>query len=198
MSITYSMTPKILGWLALLPMFILLATAVLQDIKYHRIPNSIAFSGAGLGMLLNTLLPKGMGFVSWLPGSLGFLGGLEGAALGLVLLLPMYLLRAMGAGDVKLMAMVGAFLGPKAVLGAVLGTFLAGGLLALGFAVKNRIVARVLQNIRDMVYMGAFKAATGQLPTMEDMPQTAGKLPYAIAIALGTTTYLLWAAMFLT
>lgn len=189
------MTPKILGWLALLPMFILLAAAVLQDIKYHRIPNSIAFSGAGLGMLLNTLLPEGTGFVSWLPGSLGFLGGLEGAALGLVLLLPMYLLRAMGAGDVKLMAMVGAFLGPKAVLGAVLGTFLAGGLLALGFAVKNRIVARVFQNIRTMAYTGWFKTATGQLPTMEDMPQTAGKLPYAIAIAVGTTAYLLWAAM---
>lgn len=173
----------------------LLAAAVLQDIKHHRIPNSIAFSGMGLGILLNTLLPEGTGFAGWLPGGLGFLGGLKGAALGLALLLPMYLLRAMGAGDVKLMAMVGAFLGPTAVLGAVLGTFLAGGLLAVGFAAKNRIMRRVFQNIRSMISVGLFKTATGQLPTMEDMPQTAGKLPYAIAIAAGSAAYLLWAAM---
>lgn len=190
------MTPKIMGWLALLPMLLLLATAVLEDVKHHRIPNSIAFSGAGLGILFNAMLPEGYGFLNpVLPGGLGFLGGLEGVALGLALLLPIYWLRAMGAGDVKLMGMVGAFLGPEAVLGAVLGTFLAGGVLALGFAVRNRVVGRVFQNIRAMIYTGLFKAATRQLPTMEEVPQTAGKLPYAIAIAVGTTGYLLWAGM---
>ena len=190
------MTPKILGWLALLPMFLLLATATLEDVKRHRIPNSIAFSGAGLGILFNAVLPEGFGFVNpMLPGGLGFLGGLEGLALGLALLLPIYLLRAMGAGDVKLMAMVGAFLGPEDILGAVLVTFLAGGVLSIGFALKNRVAGRVFQNIRIMLYMGFFKAATGSLPTMEDAPQSAGKLPYAIAITVGTTGYLLWRTM---
>ena len=55
---------------------------------------------------------------------------LAGLALGLLLLLPLYLLGACGAGDVKLMAMTGAFLGPQDALGAILMTFLAGGLLA--------------------------------------------------------------------
>lgn len=189
------MTPRILGWLALLPMTLLLAAAVLEDVKHHRIPNLVAFSGAGLGILFNSVLPEGLGFLSVLPGGLGFLGGLEGLALGMALLLPVYWLRAMGAGDVKLMGMVGAFLGPEDVLGAVLGTFLAGGVLAIGFALKNRMVGRVFHNIRTMIYLGFFKVATGSLPTMEDAPQTAGKLPYAIAIAVGTTGYLLWRAM---
>lgn len=189
------MTPRILGWLALLPMILLLAAAVLEDVKHHRIPNPVAFSGAGLGILFNAVLPEGLGFVSALPGGLGFLGGLEGLALGMALLLPLYWLRAMGAGDVKLMGMVGAFLGPAEVVGAVLATFLAGGVLALSFALRNRVVKRVFENIRTMIYMGFFNVATGSLPTMEDVPQTAGKLPYAIAIAVGTTGYLLWRAM---
>lgn len=189
------MTPTILGWLALLPLLFLLLAASLEDVKCQRIPNRIVFIGAGLGLLFNTALPEGLGFVSALPGGLGFFGGMQGMALGMAIFLPIYLLRAMGAGDVKLMGMVGAFLGPAEVLGAVLGTFLAGGVLSLGFALKNRVVGRVFENIRTMIYMAFFKVATGSLPTMEDAPQTAGKLPYAIAIAVGTTGYLLWRGM---
>lgn len=186
------MTPKILGWLALLPMLILLVTAVLEDVRHHRIPNSIAFSGAGLGILFNTVFPEGLGFVSSLPGGLGFLGGLGGAALGLAILLPIYWLSAMGAGDVKLMAMVGAFLGAGDVFGAILATFLVGGVLSLAYAWKIGVLRRTLQNIRIIVYSNAAKIAVGGIPTLEDAPETAGKFPYAVAIAVGTLGYLAW------
>lgn len=186
------MTPKILGWLALLPMILLLAAAVLEDVKYHRIPNSIAFSGMGLGILFNTVLPEGFGFVSSLPGGLGFLGGLGGAALGLALLLPMYWLRAMGAGDVKLIAMVGAFLGAEDVLGAVLAIFIAGGIVSLAYAWKIGVLRRTLQNIRFIVYSSAIKIVGGTPPVLDDAPETAGKFPYAVAIAMGTLGYLVW------
>jgi prepilin peptidase CpaA len=49
----------------------------------------------------------------------------------------MYAMRALGAGDVKLMAMIGAFVGPGAVAGITLLTLLAGGVLALGVAGFN-------------------------------------------------------------
>ncbi|MBZ0096887.1 MAG: prepilin peptidase [Sulfuricella sp.] len=190
------MTPKILGWLALLPMLLLLATAVLEDIKHHRIPNSIAFSGAGLGILFNAVLPEGLGFVNpMLPGGLGFLGGLEGAALGLALLLPIYLLRAMGAGDVKLMAMVGAFLGPEDVFGSILATFLTGGVLSLAYAWKIGILRRTLQNIWFILYSSMLRAVVGSPPALDDAPETAGKFPYAVAIATGTLGYLVWKSM---
>ena len=137
-------------------------------------------------------MPEGFGFSSRLPGGLGFLSAIEGLAIGLVVMLPMYLLRAMGAGDVKLMAMVGAFLGPEDVLGAILATFLAGGVLSLAYAWKIGVLRRTLQNIRFILYSGAVKIAGGSVPTLEDAPETAGKFPYAVAIAVGTLGYLVW------
>jgi prepilin peptidase CpaA len=104
----------------------------------------------------------------------------------------MYLLRVMGAGDVKLMAMVGAFLGIEDVLGAVLATFLAGGVLSLAYAWKIGVLRRTLQNIRFILYSNAVRMAGGSVPTLEDAPETAGKFPYAVAIAVGTLGYLVW------
>lgn len=186
------MTPRIVGWLALAPMGLLLLASVWTDAKECRIPNQFVFSGLALGILFNTALPEGLGFVSLLPGGLGLWGALAGAALGLAVMLPMYLLRAMGAGDVKLMSMVGAFLGPEDVLGAVLCSFLAGGVLSLGFAWKTGILRRTLQNVWFIVYSGAIKIAGGSLPSPDDAPETAGKFPYAAAIAAGTLGYLAW------
>lgn len=186
------MTPQIAGLLALLPMALLLLAVVREDVRRQRIPNRLVFWGAGLGLLLNAVMPEGLGFISQLPGGLGFMSAVGGLALGLAALLPMYLLRAMGAGDVKLMAMVGAFLGPDDVIGAILATFLAGGVLSVGYAWKNGVLRRTLQNIRIIVFSGAVKLAGGSVPTLEDAPKTAGKFPYAVAIAVGTLGYLAW------
>ncbi len=186
------MTPRVAGLLALLPMALLLLAVVREDVRHQRIPNRLVFWGAGLGVLLNTFWPEGQGFVSQLPGGLGFLGAIEGLAIGLAALLPLYLLRAMGVGDVKLMAMVGAFLGPDDVVGAVLGTFLAGGVLSLGYAWKIGVLRRTLQNIRFIVYSSAVKIAGGSVPTLDGAPETAAKFPYAVAIAVGTLGYLVW------
>lgn len=173
-------------------MALLLLAAVWEDVRYQRIPNRLVFWGAGLGVLLNVFWPQGAGFVSQLPGGLGFVSAVAGLAIGLAALLPMYLLRAMGAGDVKLMAMVGAFLGPDEVLGAVLCCFLAGGVLSLGYAWKIGVLRRMLQNIRFIVCSSAVKIAGGSVPTLEDAPETAGKFPYAAAIAVGSLGYLAW------
>ena len=186
------MTPRIAGLLALLPMVLLLLAVVWEDVRHQRIPNRLVFWGAGLGILLNVLMPEGFGFASQLPGGVGLLSAMEGLAIGLAVLLPMYLLRAMGAGDVKLMAMVGAFLGPEDMLGAILATFLAGGVLSLGYAWKIGVLRRTLQNIRFILYSSAVKIAGGSVPTLEDAPETAGKFPYAVAIAAGTLGYLAW------
>jgi prepilin peptidase CpaA len=143
--------------------------------------------------MLNVFMPEGAGFAAThLPGGAGFLHAIEGGAIGLAALLPMYLLRAMGAGDVKLMAMVGVFLGPVDVLGAVLATFLAGGALSLGYAWRIGVLRRTLQNIRMVLCAGAVKVAGGSFPTLDDAPETTAKFPYAVAIAAGTLGYLAW------
>ncbi|WP_212785033.1 A24 family peptidase [Ferrigenium kumadai] len=181
--------------IALLPMALLLLAAVREDVRSHRIPNPIVFWGAGLGLLLNVFMPEGSGFAAThIPGGAGILNAIEGGAIGLAALLPMYLLRAMGAGDVKLMAMVGLFLGPVDALGATLATFLAGGVLSLGYAWKVGVLRRTLQNVRVVLCSGAVRIAGGSVPTLEDAPVTAGKFPYAVAIAAGTLGYLAWKA----
>lgn len=188
------MTPRIAGLLAMLPLAVLMLCMVWEDVRHQKIPNRFVYWGAGLGVLLNTFLPEGMGFLSQVPGGLGFINAVEGWAIGLAALLPMYLLRAMGAGDVKMMAMVGAFLGLEDEIGAVLCTFLAGGALSLGVAWKNGVLHRMLQNTRLIVYSSMVKVARGSAPLLDDAPATAGKFPYAVAIAVGTLGYLGWKA----
>jgi prepilin peptidase CpaA len=185
------MTPAEVGLTCVMALALLLAGAAWHDIRHRRIPNAIVFSGAALGILLNTAVPAGLGFLSPLPGGLGFLDAIYGVGLGLAVMLPFYLLRMMGAGDVKLVTMVGAFLGPTGLMGAILGTFVAGGILALAYAVKHHVALRMLKNLRAMLYSSAAKVYAGGMPTSDDMPESVGHLPYGVAVAVGTLGYLL-------
>ena len=131
-----------------IPLLSLLAAAAWHDARSFRIPNSIIVSGLVLGIALNSYLPAGLGFSA---AALGLLAGLFG-------LLPLYLLRIWGAGDVKLMAVVGAFLGPAGLLGALLISFLMGGLAAFLVAMQRGSVGLLLQNLRYMLYQLIFSA----------------------------------------
>nr|WP_294838453.1 prepilin peptidase [uncultured Methylotenera sp.] len=190
------MTPKLMGLLALVPMLILVLLATKQDISSHRISNKLVLVGVLLGVILNGILPEGLGFNSQAPGALGWLSAFKGFALGMGVFLPLYLLRAMGAGDVKLMGMVGSFLGPDDVLGAVLATLVAGGVMALLVVMWAKQLGSMLQNIKFMFYGSAVKLSTGQAPLMNDLPVSVGKLPYALAISLGTFAYLIWQRLY--
>jgi len=159
-----------------------LALAACFDVRQRRIPNRLVLPGMLAGVVLNAGLPAGIGFVS----------SVEGWGLGLALSLPLFILRAMGAGDAKLIAMVGAFLGPLHLLGALLSIGLAGGVLAIGVAWHTGTLRRVLENVRSLLFGMFFKAAIGNLPTLDPLPEPAAKLPYGVAIALGTFAYLLW------
>jgi|SRR5690242_4224963 prepilin peptidase CpaA len=118
----------------------LLFVAAWHDIRSRRIPNILVLTGTIAGLLSNAVLPQEMG-------GLGIFDSLAGLALGFLLLLPPYLLRAMGAGDVKLMAMTGAFLGVKGVMGAFMYILLAGGLLAVAMAWRQGNVRALLRKL---------------------------------------------------
>ena len=154
----------------------LLAAAVWHDVRRRRIPNRLVCAGAALGVLLNCVTQAGAG--PWLA-----LGGL---LLGLGLLLPMYMLKALGAGDVKLMAMVGAFLGPQGVLLAALCSLLAGAVLALGVALYRGSLHQVLANSWHVLLQGVLRVVAGGSPRLEAPAAASGRLPYAVAVASGT------------
>lgn len=178
-----------------LSLFLLLFIASLQDVRTHKISNKLILSGTLIGVFLNGLLQEGLGFNSFFSVGEGWLHPVEGFVLGLALLTPFYLFRIMGAGDVKLLAMVGSFVGPKDVIGVLLATFIAGGLIAIITVLLSKKITHFLQNIRLMLFGGLVRMSAGKLPLMDDLPVSVGALPYAVAISVGTLSYLLWKRM---
>jgi prepilin peptidase CpaA len=176
--------------LPILMFCVLLAAAVWHDVRSRRIPNRLVFIGAALALALQTLLPGGDGFFNVNGGALGLLASLEGLGLGLVFLLPMYMLRAMGAGDVKLMAMVGAFVGPQLIIGATIATLIAGGVLAISVALANGSLRKMMRNSYHMAMHSLLGSLGGDIVRIEAPTAASGKLPYAIAIATGTLAWL--------
>src|SRR4051794_8998381 len=94
--------------------------AVIDGLKL-KVPNWLT-----LHMILGGLV-----FSVWAGGTVGLVRSVEGAAVGLALLLPLYAIGGMGAGDVKLLAGVGAWVGPWVTLQAFVATALVGGVMAL-------------------------------------------------------------------
>ena len=155
----------------------LLVAAAVIDYRTYRIPNWLTVGGTCVALALAVALP----------GQPAFLWALAGLASGFAIMLPLYALKVMGAGDVKLMAMAGAFLG---LPDAVLYTFIAGGVAALVVAISHRAGKRMAENVRDMVQSMAFATLAGQAPGPA-MAGTAsiGRLPYGICICIGTVAY---------
>jgi prepilin peptidase CpaA len=142
------------------------------------------------GLLLQASVTPGAGLFSNPFGAIGVQQGAIGIVLGLLMLLPMYALGAMGAGDVKLLAMIGGFLGPVDIIGAGLTSMLVGGLLSLAVAMANGALKRVMSNVKHIVIGSVLRTVSGGSPQMSVTANRTGKLPYAVAIASGTTIYL--------
>jgi prepilin peptidase CpaA len=162
---------------AMLTMLLVLAASI--DINQHRIPNWLVLVGLCMAFLYNGLCASSAQENGWLL-------AIEGTLVGFFVLLPFHLVRAMGAGDVKLMAMVGAFLGPAGAFWAVLATFVAGGILAVAMLVWKRRVKRALGNVYHLVSTNLLTAPAGSIDFTMSGTDSVGKLPYAVAIATGT------------
>lgn len=164
-----------------------LTAAAWSDLRRRRIPNLLVLSGSLLALLLHSVLPAGDGFLSALPGGLGVIGALQGFAFGLIVMLPLYALRAMGAGDVKLLAMVGAFLGPVEIWWALFFTLIAGGVLAMAVMLQRALLGSLLHNL-DLIFWNLLSAINpiGRKGTSGGTFVSAAPLPYAVAIAAGS------------
>jgi prepilin peptidase CpaA len=124
------------------------------------------------------------------PGGLHPLGSLAGLGLGLVLLLPLYAVGGMGAGDVKLLAGLGAWVGPALVWPAFLVSVLIGAALALALMARS---GRFFQHI---YRMGVIASEWVMLRNPVALSQIAEArksrmclLPYGVPIAIGTISF---------
>ena len=165
--------------LRMLALFALLAVAAVSDWRSYRIPNWLTFGGALFALVYGTLAAR--------TPAVGAASAFGGLGIGFAAMVPFYVIGIMGAGDVKLMAMAGAFIGPEQTLMAVLFTFIAGGVAAMAFAIHRRRVGHMLANVKDAAQGVMFSGMAGMRPSGRiDASLSIGKLPYGICIAAGT------------
>ena len=153
--------------------------AASTDLVARRIPNWLVGSGLVVSLAVQ----------AWLHGAAaGGAAWLFGAAAGFGALFPFYLLRGMAAGDVKLMAMVGAWLGASAVCYIVLATFVLGGVGSLTLAATRGRLPRLLANVRAMAQTTFARTLLRGVPAQQvaALQTSAGSIPYGVAIAAGT------------
>lgn len=161
----------------------LLTVAAVSDVRKGRIPNWLVFGGALYALAYNALYPV-------YPRDIGILFALGGLSVGLVALLPGYLLRVLGAGDVKLMAMVGSFVGTWAAVEAVLASLITGGMLAVVMSLYSGRLLLMLRNVVALFRGTVLTFATAPGGLTIQGGGSAGRMPYGLAIALGTISYL--------
>lgn len=151
----------------------LTVVAAWTDLRDRKIPNWLTIPGIFAGIALN----------SYFKGWHGTKTSLEGAGLALLVLLPLVLLRALGAGDWKLMGAVGAFLGPALFPFVLVASVFVAGLMAIVQMVRTRRVIETLSNLAVLV-QGFFSLRVNPEITLDN--PVLMKLPFGVAVAAGT------------
>jgi len=146
------------------------------DFRTHRIPNGLTVAGLAAALILRA--PLGVD---------ALIQGLTGLGLAFVISLVLYLLRAIGGGDVKLLAAVGAFLGSSEILGALGLIAVLGAGFALLSVTRRGLLPLLIFNTLDLVKSWRSLGQSGQTRKLES--PAALTIPYAVPIALGT---LIW------
>jgi prepilin peptidase CpaA len=164
-------------------LLLILGTAIASDLRWRTIPNWLTGPSILVGLGLHTFLNHFTGLIF----------SLEGALLSLGLFLIIYALGWMGAGDVKLYAAVGSFLGPAQTVSAAIVIALVGGLLALVVLAFHQGWRRtglwLWSYVQAMVLTRSVQALT---PVHDAAPKAPYKVPYAVAIGLGTIGSYWW------
>jgi prepilin peptidase CpaA len=149
--------------------------ACIVDVGTRRIPNVLTF-GAAIGGFVIQVLSGGLD---------GALAAAGGWLVGALLFLPFFALGGMGAGDLKLLAALGAWLGPRETLWLAVYSALAGGALGVIVAVAQ---GYLLTALRNMLAMLTYWRTVGLRPVPNltlDSAKTP-RLAYAIPIFAGT------------
>ena len=152
------------------PTLIVMCIATFTDLRSRRIPNWLVFP----------YLLIGIAVMSWLRGWHGAVESLEGAGLALLIYGFLFWMGGMGAGDVKLCIGIGAWIGPSQLFIALVLTGLAGGAIALIWAVRRGFLKELFQNAGGVLF-----SAKERGEAVLNNPQRR-KMPYAPAIAIGT------------
>ena len=150
---------------------VLLVIACVTDVRWRRIPNALVL----------TLALTGFAFSVWVdPWLVGLGRAMGGLSLGFGIWIVFYVIGAIGAGDVKLFAAAGAWLGPAATWRAALVGAALGGALAIAMLLRQRRARQGFENVMTSI-------STRSLAVLAATPGTSKsrQLPYGVALACG-------------
>jgi prepilin peptidase CpaA len=182
----------LIAWSGRLLVFGLLIVAAYTDYRARRIPNAICVVLLSAGLLWHAFTMDGAGlFDPSLAGGLGIPASAIGALAAFAGLFPLYLLRVIGAGDVKLATAIGAWLGWQAILPWALLVMISGGVLALAWMINTRRRTRVLFNLYSMAMQSFVEGPRAAIAGFDPQAAAADRLPYAWAILAGTAAFAL-------
>lgn len=148
--------------------------AVVTDLRARRIPNVLTLGAAAAAWIFAAatggLSALGTSFLGWLVGALLFF--------------PLFALRGMGAGDVKLVAALGAWMGPLQALWLGIFASVAGGIIALAVSFAHGYLRQAVSNVWLMLLHWRI-AGPGPVAGLTLQDSRAPRLAYAVPIAIG-------------
>lgn len=171
----------------MVPLLAMLGCAAAVDLRSRRIPNVLSFTLVLSGLAQSLLFGQAIG--------VGPMQALAGMAVGFVLTFILFALGAMGGGDVKLLAGVGAWIGPWPVLAVFAVAAVVGMGIVLAQAAAAGRLTRLMRNTGivtiNLVHVGDVGLAHAQA-TGRDCQTIDKPLPYAVPVLLATIAVILW------
>lgn len=158
---------------------LLVAIAVVYDLRERRIPNWLVLCGGVLAL----------GAALFGGGLMAFGKAMLASLLGVAAFFPFFMVRLVGAGDAKLFGMVGSFVGLPGLLPVLFYTVLVGGVIGVLAILFSGTASRFLQNLKLILVFLVYRAEGSEVSLNGIASQSAARIPYAVAIAAGV---LIW------
>lgn len=159
---------------AQLCLILLLSASVVTDLRENRIKNSLILAGYGMAVI-----SRGLGLVST-----GWLSGMIGMCIPLIALFFLFLLHALGAGDIKLFSVIGAFVGAEKVVFYMLAGMAAGAIIGICILIRqrdfHRRVTYLLQFIRTIFIQHAI------VPYYQNVDYKSCNIHFSVPILIGS------------
>jgi prepilin peptidase CpaA len=149
--------------------------ACVTDVRSARIPNALTFTAAGAAIVFHLLVG------GWRAGG----ASVAGWFVDVLLFAPFFLVGGLGAGDLKLLGAIGAWLGPWPAVYVALYTALAGGVMAIALALAHGYARTAFRNLGYILASWRVGIRTVPGMTLDDAP--GPKLAYALPVAVGTS-----------
>jgi prepilin peptidase CpaA len=172
------------------PTLILVAVATFTDLRSRRIPNWLVLPFLLAGIAVSPMRSDwqgndhGFGWHGFGQCFAGLGQSFAGLGLGLLLYGILFWMGGMGAGDVKLSAAIGAWIGPAQLFVALVITAMAGGIMALCWLAWLGFLKRLCKDVGDFIFAGKQRRMDCE-PELVPANPLKRKMPYAPAMAIG-------------